>query len=226
MKKIAISILAFFTVIFVCMGFTVKYANDKVYALLYPYEEQIFVEDSPAVVTLKKGDCFTSGAYNGERLVWKCIYDDKAQCERIIEFIPYDAEGSDWKSSDLRAWLNSEDGFFGEASISEELVSGEVYLFSQSELEKIGSIAKQPTLSAIRNSNSKYLFIRRNCWYWTSSSISTNSQSVATVTQNGSFYKTLSTDSLTGVCPAFTLKNRTVHVLGGDGSKQKPYVIG
>lgn len=44
------------------------------------------------------------------------------------------------------------------------------------------------------------MFLRKNCWYWTSSGISTNSLSVAAVTQSGTFYKTTATDGLTGIC--------------------------
>ncbi len=226
LKKIAIGIFTAFLILSVCTGFAVRFANDKIYALLYPYEEKTFDENDPGVISLKNGDFFALGTYSGERLVWECVLGDRAQCERIIEFREYDNENSDWSTSELREWLNSENGFFGEAALNRELLNGEIFVLSKNELEKIGSITKQPSLSAIRNSKSGYLFIRKNCWYWTSSPISTNSQSVAAVTQNGGFYKTLPTDRLTGVCPAFTLKSTTVHILGGDGSRQKPYVIG
>lgn len=226
MRKIATGIFIVFIIVSVGMSFAVKFANDKVYGLLYPCEEEIFDENNPGVITLKNGDFFTFGTYNGERLVWECVLENHAQCEKIIEFREYDTENSDWISSDLREWLNSNDGFFGRASLNRDFIRGEIYVLSKNELKEIGNITKQPSLSAIRNSNSEYLFIKKFCWYWTSSSINTNSQSVATVTQNGSFYKTLSTDKLTGVCPAFILKSTAVHILGGEGSKQKPYVIG
>ena len=209
-----------------CITLVVKFANDKVYALLYHSDEVVFDDACPSEITLQNGDYFTLGTYNGERLVWKCVLENKAQCDNIIQFMEYDSDDSDWESSDLRKWLNSYNGFVGNAEIDKEFICGEFYILSTNELRKIESITKQPTLSAIKNSHSKYLFLRKNCWYWTSSSVSTNSQSVATVTQNGDFYKTLPTDTLTGVCPAFTLKNTTVHILGGNGSKQKPYVIG
>ncbi len=216
-----------FAVIFICAGFIVKNANDKVYSFLYPQQKQVFIENCPKTVKIKNGDYFALGIYNNERLVWKCVLNNKAQCEKIIDFRQYDSENSDWKTSELRKWLNSDNGFSEKAMIKNNtIIDGEIYVLSKGELEKIDNIAKQPTLSAVKNSDSKYLFLRKNCWYWTSSSISTNSQSVAAVTQNGGFYKTLPTDSLTGVCPAFTMKNSTVHILGGDGSKEKPYVIG
>ena len=226
LKKILLSIFIIFVIISICAGSTVKFANDRVYNLLYPCEEKVFDENHPGIVSLKNGDYFTLGTYNGERLVWECVLENHAQCEKIIEFRQYDADCSNWASSDLREWLNSNDGFFGKSLLNKEFISGNIYVLSQDELEQIGSITKQPSLPAIRKSNSKYLFLRKYCWYWTSSSISTNSQSVATVTQNGSFYKTLPTDQLTGVCPAFVLKSTDVHILGGEGSKQKPYVIG
>lgn len=227
LRKITVGILAAFAVAFICMSFAVKFANDGVYAFLYPYEERSFAEDRPGTAVLEVGDYFACGEYAGERLVWKCVSEGKAQCERIIEFKRYDSNDSDWESSELRDWLNSVDGFCGMSALTDHnIVRGEVYVLSVDELAEVDDRAKQPSLHAIRNSDSKYLFLRKNCWYWTSSSISTNSHSVAAVTQNGGFYKTLATDELTGICPAINLSSSTVKILGGDGSKQKPFVIG
>ncbi len=227
LKKFFICASLIFLVIFCLAASTVKGSSDKLYSLLYPDEKPIIEKSSSDIVELKDGDYFVCGEYGGEPLVWKCVLNNKAQCDKIIEFRAYDNDSSDWETLDLRRWLNSDSGFYGNALLNKEkIIDGEVYILSQKELEKIGDRGKAPTLYAIRNSKSKYFFLRKNCWYWTSSSISTNTHSVAAVTQNGSFYKTLSSDELTGVCPAFTLKTKTLAVLGGDGSRLKPYVIG
>lgn len=227
MKKLIIGIAIAFSVIFICLGFTVKYANDKVYNFLHPREKITIEENNPRTVTLKKGSYFIYGTYNDEQVLWECVSDTTAQCNDIIEFKQYDSKDSDWETSDLRQWLNSDDGFYGNANLNGgKIINGEIYVLSKKEAKAAGLKPKQPTLAAIRNSDSKYFFLNKCCWYWTSSSISTNSQSVAAVSHKKGVYKTLPTDNLTGVCPAFKLKTVTVNVLGGDGTKQKPYVIG
>lgn len=84
---------------------------------------------------------------------------------------------------------------------------------------------KSPTVEAVKNDNSRYLQIRKSCWYWTQNSISTNTSSVSAITSSGSFYKSVSNDGLTGVCPATVLKSDGIVVRGGNGSIKTPYVF-
>ena len=117
MKKIAVSIFIAFTVIFICMTYVVNFASDKIYSLLYPYDEMTFVDTCPNKISLQNGDYFALGTYNHEKLVWKCVLENKAQCDRTIEFREYDSFDSDWEACDLRKWLNSYDGFIGKGQI-------------------------------------------------------------------------------------------------------------
>lgn len=84
---------------------------------------------------------------------------------------------------------------------------------------------KSPTAEAVKNDNSRYLQLRKSCWYWTQNSITTNTSSVSAVTSSGSFYKSVSNDGLTGVCPATVLKTDSIAVKGGNGSINTPYIF-
>jgi len=84
---------------------------------------------------------------------------------------------------------------------------------------------KAPTADAVINDGSRYIQFRSTCWYWTQTPISTNTSSVTAVTTSGSFYKSISNDALTGVCPALNLKSSSVNICGGKGTLEKPYVF-
>ncbi len=83
---------------------------------------------------------------------------------------------------------------------------------------------KTCTPSCIIQNNSPYMTpADKSQWYWTSSSISTNNVSVASVTSGGTFYKSLAYDSTMGVSPALYLNSTTLSVYGG-GTKNEPYI--
>ena len=84
---------------------------------------------------------------------------------------------------------------------------------------------KSPTVYAVTNDPSPYLHLRKTCWYWTLTPISTNTSSVTAVTTAGAFYKSISNDGLMGVCPVTTLESAEISVCGGDGSVGTPYVF-
>lgn len=230
MKKIVFILFSVFCLLFVAGTLTVHFANDKLYALLYKPNQVIMQTSKPRDnIKLHKGDYFVCGSYSGDKLVWRCVSDKTAQCNNVVEFRAYDSSNSNWDSSELCQWLNSKNGFLKDSElVGSGIVKGGIRILSKSELIKIDvkSRLRAPTLSAIRNSNSKYIFIRKYIWYWTSSKVKTNSSSVVTVTQAGGFYKALCTDGLTGICPAFDLSGDSISVLGGNGSLEKPYVIG
>ena len=208
------------------------------YSALYP--QNVTIEKSEQKeIELKKGDFFVLGTMYGEDIVWEIIGDgDKLLVWSLnaICFKAYDEGSSDWTTSDLKNWLNdeTENGFLCDKNFSGEqkaLIAendgGKIFLLSKNQLQKLpeGKRVKAPTVSAIANDGSDKLVIRKNCWYWTSSPIETNSSSVAAVTSVGGFYKTLPTDTLMGVCPTFYLESKAVTVIGGDGTAEKPYVV-
>lgn len=239
MKKAILTIISVSAIIFCLVSVVLPRHKADLYSALY--KQNVTIEKSEEKeISLKKGNFFVLGEIYGEPIVWEIIEDGEkplAWSLNAICFRAFDESSSDWTTSDLKIWLNdeTENGFLSDKNFSLEqkkdiLVKAEdekMFLLSKQQLQKIkeSKRAKAPTASAIANDGSNKLVIRRNCWYWTSSPIETNSSSVATVTQSGGFYKTLSSDTLTGVCPAFYLESKAVTICGGDGTKEKPYVI-
>ena len=238
MKKTILTIILLFAIIFCLVSVVLPRHKADLYGALYP--QNVTTEKSEQKeIELKKGNFFVLGTMYGEDIVWEIIGDgDKPLVWSLnaICFKAYDEGSSDWTTSDLKNWLNdeTENGFLCDKNFSGEqkaLIAendgGKIFLLSKNQLQKLpeGKRAKTPTVSAIANDGSDKLVIRKNCWYWTSSPIETNSQSVVAVTSSGGFYKTLPTDTLMGVCPAFHLESKNVTVLGGEGTKEKPYVI-
>ncbi len=235
LRKAILTITLASAIIFCLVSAILPRHKADLYSALY--EQNITIEKSQEKeIELKKGDCFVLGEIYGEPIAWEIIEDGDSTLVwslNAICFRAYDEKSSDWKISDLREWLNSKDGFLSEENFaSTEIISSDkngdkIFLLSKNQLQKFSEAerAKAPTASAVRNDGSDKLVIRKNCWYWTSSSIETNSSSVTAVTSSGGFYKTLPTDTLMGVCPAFYLQSKTVTVLGGNGTAEKPYVI-
>lgn len=126
-----------------------------------------------------------------------------------------------------------EAGFLNDKNFSQEqraLISSEgVFILSKKEITDLLNTKnrkKTCTKSAVINDDSPYIITSgKNVWYWTSSSISSNKMSVATVTSAGSFYKSLAYDSTAGVAPALYLKSQNVEVLSGDSSRDNPYYL-
>lgn len=206
---------------------------------MYPQNVSVESGDSLKDVQLEKGEFFVMGSFYDESIVWKVIdYNNEtfAWSENAVCFRDFDDNSSDWQKSNLKKWLNdeNENGFLADSNFSsaeKALISSEenegVFILSERQLKALpeSERVKAPTASAVKNYGTNKLFIRKNCWYWTSSPISTNTSSVTTVTQSGGFYKTLATDTLVGVCPAFRLTENEVTVCGGDGTREKPYVL-
>ena len=235
MKKAILTIISVSAIIFCLVSVVLPRHKADLYSALY--EQNVTIEKSQEKeISLKKGDCFVLGEIYGEPIVWEIIEDGEkplAWSKNAICFKAYDDKSSDWLTSDLREWLNSESGFlsaenFNSTDFVKQNKDGDtMFLLSKQQLQQFSESkrVKAPTASAIRNDGSNKLVIRKNCWYWTISPIETNSSSVAAVTQSGGFYKTLPTDTLMGVCPAFYLESKAVTICGGNGTKEKPYVI-
>lgn len=235
MKKAILTIISVSAIIFCLVSAVLPRHKADLYSALYKQNVTIEKADEKKV-ELKKGDFFVFGKIYGEDIVWEIVNDSEtplAWSKNAICFRAYDDKSSDWITSDLREWLNSESGFLSEENFSSTDIVKQnedgdtMFILSKKQLQffKESKRAKSPTSSAIRNDGSNKLVIRKNCWYWTSSSIETNSSSVAAVTQSGGFYKTLPTDTLMGVCPAFYLESKAVTICGGNGTKEKPYVV-
>lgn len=238
MNKNFLKILSVVSIILCLVSVILSQHKADLYSLLYPQNVSVEKGSLTKEIRLKKGNCFVFGKFYGEDIIWKIIDDSKtplAWSLNAVCFKAFDEKSSDWATSDLKLWLNNENGFLSDNNFTESqkrIIStntdGEkMFLLSKQQLQKISESkrAKAPTVSAIKYDGSDKLVIRRNCWYWTSSPIETNSSSVAAVTQTGGFYKTLPTDALMGVCPAFYLESKTVTICGGDGSAEKPYVV-
>lgn len=236
MKKTALKILSVVSIILCLVSVIASRHKADLYGLLYPQNVSIERTDEAKEIRMKKGDFFVFGSMYGEDIVWE-VMDSSASplvwCKNAICFRPFDSKSSDWLTSDLREWLNSEKGFltkdnFESTEIIKETESGDrMFLLSKKQLQTFAESqrAKAPTVSAVRNDGTDKIVIRKNCWYWTSTPIETNSSSVTTVTNAGGFYKTLSTDTVVGVCPAFYLKSSTLTVCGGKGTAENPYVV-
>lgn len=240
LKKAIITIISVFAVLFCLVSLILPRYKAEIYTLMYPRNLSVESDLSVKEVQLKKGDHFILGKCYGDPIVWEIIdckkktlvWSDNAVC-----FREYDDESADWKTSELRDWLNdeAENGFLCDTNFSssdKDLIyddhsTEKMFILSKPQLEQFspGERVKAPTAEAVRNCDSDKLVIRRNCWYWTSSGINTNSSSVTAVTQRGDFYKTLMSDPLVGVCPAFYLRSNKVTVCGGNGSAEEPYII-
>lgn len=236
MKKTVLKILSVVSVILCLVSVILSQHKADLYSALYPQNVTVERTDTTTQVKLKKGDCFAFGKIYGEDIIWAIVVDGEnplAWSEYAVCFRPFDEKSSDWQISDLREWLNSENGFLSEENftstemIKENKEADKMFLLSKNQLQSLSESqrAKAPTVSAVANDGSDRLVIRKNCWYWTSTPIDTNSLSVTAVTSVGGFYKTLSNDTVVGVCPAFYLCDNTVTVCAGDGTKEKPYVL-
>lgn len=218
-KRIIAVICCVFAAVFIAAATVDFAAKDKFYPLLFDNIDYEYTAHESQSVALKKGDYVLYGTYRGEQMLWRVISEDSTVLQScyIIDFAPYG------KSSDANESTLTE-------KIRENLdgICEDVFIPSKEELSGLsaGERKKQPTLSAVLRCKTRFMFLRKNCWYWTSSAISTNSLSVAAVTQSGAFYKTPATDELTGVCPAIRLGERSINAVYGDGTKDTPYVIG
>ncbi len=238
MKKAIIVIVTVFAVLFSLVSVAVPRYKAELYSLMYPQNVAVEKGESVEKIELKQGDYFILGSCYSEPIMWQIIDGENgllAWSEYILCFRAYDDTSSEWHGSDLKQWLNGKDEFFSSENFSDAEKSviadnrdGEkIFILSKAQLQKISEEkrAKAPTVSAVRSYGSDRLILRRNSWYWTSSPVSTNTSSVTAVTQGGGFYKSLASDELTGVCPAFILKDSAVSVCGGNGTKEKPYVL-
>lgn len=220
MKRIITVLCCLFAAVFIAAATVDFTAKDKLYPLLFDSVDYDCTADyEPRNTSLQKGDFVLYGTYRGEQMLWRVISEDGTviQSNYIVDFAPF-GKSSDKNDSDLMKNLGK--NFDG--------ITEKIYIPSESELSKLSAaeLKKQPTLSAVLRCKTRFLFLRRNCWYWTSSGISTNFLSVAAVTQSGTFYKSPATDSLMGVCPAVKLESKDVLVTGGNGTAEQPYVIG
>ncbi len=127
----------------------------------------------------------------------------------------------------------NEKGFLSEENFTDYelqfLSNTGVFLLSKEQLSKINQKdrLKTATKSAILQDESSYIILSgRKIWYWTSTAAGTNRTSVTTVTSGGGFYKANAFDSVTGVVPALYFNNVNVTSISGNGSKEKPYVVG
>ncbi|MBP3327422.1 MAG: hypothetical protein J6L91_00765 [Clostridia bacterium] len=121
MKKRFIIIPILITVIFVlCLFFGKDLAN----AVLLKETAVSYTAEEEKTVTLKKGDYVILGKHLGEPIVWLVVDVDEGrpllQTKHIIDFKAFDAAGdgdsdtkalgsSDFDTSTLKLWLNSED---------------------------------------------------------------------------------------------------------------------
>lgn len=159
---------------------------------------------------------------------------EKVLCFRAFDPSEDGIGSSDYLASPLRAWLNSESGFLNPENFSEfdlSLISPDkngdlIFLPSKDMLKNISTADRRrsPTEQCVKNDGSRYLTLRKYCWYWTSSPVSTNQSSVTAVTTTGGFYKTLAADELCGVCPAMYLRSGIL-VLCGSGTAENPYAL-
>ena len=126
---------------------------------------------------------------------------------------------------------NNESGFLYNDNFSKaekNLIADQgVFILTQNQLTKylnVNGRKKTCTSSCIIQNNSPYVVLEnKSQWYWTSSSVSTNNVSVASVTSGGTFYKSLAYDSTMGVSPALYLDCTTLSVYGM-GTKNEPYI--
>ncbi len=268
MKKIIVALCLSLFVIIVLFGAFSETIGALFAGIIYKSSESTYSDsDITEFVKLKKDDYMYFGRFNGESILWKVIsVNEKGESllfsEKVICFMPFDSDtelkagSSDWSSSTIREWLNSEEktsftfrctpdnkikddtltfdgGFLCSENFTDKEISAikntadKVFLPTVKMLSDIPSAErrKSPTVKAVTNDNSRYFQLRKSCWYWTQNSINTNTSSVSAVTSSGSFYKSVSNDGLTGVCPATVLKTNGIIVCGGNGSSETPYVF-
>lgn len=186
-------------------------------------------------VTLKSGDRIAIGSYLGEPIIWRVIetggktllMSEKVLCFRAFDPSEDGIGSSDYLASPLRAWLNSENLSDNDLSLISPDKNGDlIFLPSKDMLKNISTADRRrsPTEQCVKNDSSRYLTLRKYCWYWTSSPVSTNQSSVTAVTTTGGFYKTLAADELCGVCPAMYLRSNVL-VLCGSGTAENPYAL-
>ena len=229
MKKFFIAVSSLFAALFIFAAVMLKFFPEKIYVFLYPDEPFIYSSQSiEKKVTLKQGDYVTYGKYDGQPLLWKYVLDEKEpilQNVYIIDFMPYSEISSDWETSGLHDFLNNGDVF--ELGDKNGIKNGEIFVLSSGQISKLekDDRKKTPTPQAIQKSGSENLMLRKYCWYWTKSKISTTSLCTAAVTQRGTVYKTYITDPVTGVCPAFQLENKSIIINAGKGTRKEPYVM-
>jgi len=162
---------------------------------------------------------------------------------------------ANWQRSTLRQWLNAvderirwedtppsaehlrynayvnESGFLHDFTASELALihhgGDRVFLLSRAQLQTLSAAQRRraPTRAALAQDNSPYLFLRPFSWYWTIEPFGTNAQSVLAVTQRGSFYQSIATDGMNGVCPALYFAEIAVHSVGGNGSRTMPFQV-
>lgn len=158
---------------------------------------------------------------------------EKVLCFRAFDPSEDGIGSSDYLASPLRAWLNSESGFLNPENF--QSLTFRSYRLTKTAIQyscrqKICSKYKRrrppqkPDRAVHQNDTSRYLTLRKYCWYWTSSPVSTNQSSVTAVTTTGGFYKTLAADELCGVCPAMYLRSNVL-VLYGSGTAENPYAL-
>lgn len=134
-------------------------------------------------VTLKSGDRIAIGSYLGEPIIWRVIETgDKTllMSEKVLCFRAFDPSedgigSSDYLASPLRAWLNSESGFLNPENFSEfdlSLISPDkngdlIFLPSKDMLKNISAADRRrsPTEQCVKNDSSRYLTLRKYCWY-------------------------------------------------------------
>lgn len=228
MKKFFIALSALFAAAFIFAGVILKFFPEKIYTFLYPEEPFVYSsQGTEKKQILKQGDYVVYGKYNGEPLLWKYVLDEKEpilQNVYIIDFRRYGTLSSDWKSSELYAFLNNGDVFgFGDKN---GIKNSEIFVLSSGQISELeNDRTKAPTSQAIHKCNADNLMLRKYCWYWTRSKISTTSLCAAVVTQRGTIYKTYITDPVTGVCPAFQLESKSIIINAGKGTRKEPYIM-
>lgn len=227
-KTVIISLTAVFALSFIAAFILVRLAPSELYQIIYPENPPVVQAKEAFDVTLKKGDSVILGSYYDKPVVWKCvIFDNKPilMSNKVLDFIPFDEKSSDWENSSLRKALNSGNSlYFGDYA---KLIDGEITILSKDQLKKLPASErqKQPTADAIERSKTRFLFVRKNVWYWTKSAIAGQDICVTAVTQAGGFYKSPAYDMTMGVCPSVTLNSNRVVAFGGNGTENRPYIL-
>lgn len=128
---------------------------------------------------------------------------------------------------------DKEKGFLAEGNFTAEernLISSDgVFIMSKKDIQNCltkKQRSKTCTKGAAEQNDSPYIVSGgKALWYWTSSSISQNRMSLAVVTADGGFYKSLPYDSMGGVVPSMYLDKSDFSSLEGTGAQKDPYLI-
>lgn len=128
---------------------------------------------------------------------------------------------------------DKEKGFLADGNFTAEernLISPDgVFIMSKKDMQNCltkKQRSKACTKGAAEQNNSPYIVSDgKALWYWTSSSISQNRMSLAVVTADGGFYKSLPYDSMAGVVPSMYLNKSDFSSLEGTGRQKDPYLI-